>query len=161
MTTNFFSQINILFSDKTGTLTKNIMIFKKCSINGKIYIQQGRGLQEPNRNYSLKIDECSVSDKLRFNLADVTVKLFQKSVYTFFEALALCHTVQVAGSFEQDEELTRLNDNAEIPSIFKKSIEDLQDVEDVHEVVDDESDGNKMNGGPKENGILSNGLGEY
>jgi magnesium-transporting ATPase (P-type) len=54
-------QINILFSDKTGTLTKNIMIFKKCSINGKMYYQQGRGLQEPNRNYSLKIGECSVS----------------------------------------------------------------------------------------------------
>lgn len=36
------------------------MIFKKCSINGKIYSQEGRGLQETNRNYSLKIGECSV-----------------------------------------------------------------------------------------------------
>lgn len=42
-------------------MTKNIMIFKKCSINGKMYLQQGRGLQENDRNYSLKIGECSVS----------------------------------------------------------------------------------------------------
>jgi phospholipid-translocating ATPase len=59
-------QINILFSDKTGTLTKNIMIFKKCSINGKMYSQEGRGLKEAERNYSLKVGECSVS--IRINI---------------------------------------------------------------------------------------------
>lgn len=30
-------QIKYVFSDKTGTLTQNIMIFNKCSINGKCY----------------------------------------------------------------------------------------------------------------------------
>jgi phospholipid-translocating ATPase len=54
-------QISILFSDKTGTLTKNVMIFQQCSINGKMYHQIGRGLQEPNRSYALKVAECSVS----------------------------------------------------------------------------------------------------
>lgn len=30
-------QVEYVFSDKTGTLTKNIMEFKNISINGKIY----------------------------------------------------------------------------------------------------------------------------
>lgn len=30
-------QIEYIFSDKTGTLTQNIMNFNKCSINGKLY----------------------------------------------------------------------------------------------------------------------------
>nr|XP_034359017.1 phospholipid-transporting ATPase FetA-like [Arvicanthis niloticus] len=30
-------QVEYVFSDKTGTLTENVMIFKKCSINGKTY----------------------------------------------------------------------------------------------------------------------------
>ncbi|WWD04928.1 hypothetical protein V865_002999 [Kwoniella europaea PYCC6329] len=36
-------QIEYVFSDKTGTLTQNIMEFKKCSIQGKIF---GEGLTE-------------------------------------------------------------------------------------------------------------------
>lgn len=30
-------QIEYIFSDKTGTLTQNIMTFNKCSINGIVY----------------------------------------------------------------------------------------------------------------------------
>lgn len=30
-------QIKYIFSDKTGTLTQNIMTFNKCSINGRTY----------------------------------------------------------------------------------------------------------------------------
>ena len=38
-------QIKYIFSDKTGTLTQNIMTFNKCSINGRVYGEQP-GLSE-------------------------------------------------------------------------------------------------------------------
>lgn len=30
-------QVKYVFADKTGTLTENVMEFKKCSIAGKVY----------------------------------------------------------------------------------------------------------------------------
>lgn len=54
----------------------------------------------------------------------------------------MCHTVQVAGIYEEDqdradeEQLALLNVNAEIPNIFSKSIEELTDIESYQEEVD-------------------------
>lgn len=62
-------------------------------------------------------------------------------MFKFFEALALCHTVQVGGIYEEDqdlaeEEIALLNPHTEIPKIFHKSLEELNDIESVHEEVD-------------------------
>uniref|UniRef100_A0A673GRP0 Phospholipid-transporting ATPase n=1 Tax=Sinocyclocheilus rhinocerous TaxID=307959 RepID=A0A673GRP0_9TELE len=84
-------QIKYIFSDKTGTLTQNIMTFNRCSINGKSY---GCGL-------------CRKTEKVDFSwnsLADPkfcfhdhklveAVKSGSPEVQAFFRLLALCHTV--------------------------------------------------------------------
>ena len=44
-------QIEYMFSDKTGTLTSNQMIFKKLSVNGTIY---GNFFLKENHNNSSK-----------------------------------------------------------------------------------------------------------
>ena len=36
----------LIFSDKTGTLTKNKMVFKRCSVNNVVYGEPHEGEQE-------------------------------------------------------------------------------------------------------------------
>lgn len=87
-------QINILFSDKTGTLTKNEMIFQECSINGKKYNFLGSGIRQEGRPNIVKIHE------------------FKDDVFDFFQTLSACHTVQVATTAEPEGETTvTLNGN--------------------------------------------------
>uniref|UniRef100_A0A8C1KI99 Phospholipid-transporting ATPase n=1 Tax=Cyprinus carpio TaxID=7962 RepID=A0A8C1KI99_CYPCA len=81
-------QIKYIFSDKTGTLTQNIMTFNRCSINGKSY----------GKRKSRKIDFSwnSLADS-KFCFHDhklvEAVKSGSPEVRAFFRLLALCHTV--------------------------------------------------------------------
>ena len=65
--------VEFLFSDKTGTLTENVMIFRECSIDGVLFNDQSGNL----------VSSAQPTDRLR------------RSVRRFLEVLALCHTVQV------------------------------------------------------------------
>lgn len=56
-------QIQYIFSDKTGTLTQNVMTFNKCSINGRTFgdiIDQNTGEIIDQTEVSLKILERKV-----------------------------------------------------------------------------------------------------
>lgn len=77
--------MKILFSDKTGTLTKNEMILQQCSINGKKYTIQNFGVQEENSSNVIRLPQ------------------YDHHMLKFFETLATCHTVQVHAKSEHDE----------------------------------------------------------
>ncbi|KAF6253363.1 hypothetical protein COO60DRAFT_1547131 [Scenedesmus sp. NREL 46B-D3] len=98
--------VNTILSDKTGTLTRNVMEFFKCSIGGVAY---GAGVTEIERNNAerrgLKLDVADeeTDNKYRepfFNFYDDRLMGLEWSkqpntelTCQFFRLLALCHTV--------------------------------------------------------------------
>lgn len=96
-------QIEVLFSDKTGTLTKNLMVFKACSINGKVY--------EERDNVLYDIEALSEP-----------TNLYQTDVRFFFTVLALCHSVQIS-SDEMKKLSAKISKDNNLMSIFRRKKE--------------------------------------
>ncbi|XP_043952350.1 phospholipid-transporting ATPase ID-like [Gambusia affinis] len=93
-------QIKYIFSDKTGTLTQNIMTFNKCSINGKnygdLYDFSGQRVEITEKTQKVDFSWNKLADP-KFDFHDYslleTVREGNPEAQAFFRLLALCHTV--------------------------------------------------------------------
>ena len=87
-------QVQYVFTDKTGTLTNNNLIFQKCSIKGvkldkKSLIKENKN--DPNASPNLE-GSSGVSESLKYLLHEMEAD----DIREFFLCLAICHSVYVS-----------------------------------------------------------------
>ncbi|XP_008214118.1 probable phospholipid-transporting ATPase IF isoform X1 [Nasonia vitripennis] len=77
-------QVEYLFSDKTGTLTENLMIFRRCFIDGYAYLEK-----DCNGNLYLLPQNGTETDVQK-------IGMWTPEIWHFMLSISICHTVHIA-----------------------------------------------------------------
>ncbi|KAI8075992.1 uncharacterized protein BX664DRAFT_344524, partial [Halteromyces radiatus] len=117
-------QIEYVFSDKTGTLTQNVMEYRKCTIGGIEY-----GLGETEATYgSYKRDSGHQENDINGSIVEKTTTVEEMEEYKknqgqrssifhihFFSTLALCHTAIAERSDKNQDSSSTIEYKAQSP----------------------------------------------
>eukprot|EP00743_Colponemidia_sp_Colp-15_P004221 GILK01004553.1.p1 GENE.GILK01004553.1~~GILK01004553.1.p1 ORF type:complete len:1297 (-),score=268.93 GILK01004553.1:216-4106(-) len=103
-------QVEFVFSDKTGTLTSNVMIFRKCSVGGSMfgYLNESEALKESGSSLAINSNEPTYwvsGDRTPFELLSKPNDPRSAKIQKFFMHMCLCHTV-FAGNKPDVQEVT-------------------------------------------------------
>lgn len=104
--TEELGQVQHIFSDKTGTLTENRMLFRKCTVNGADYNHTPSELEKAYLKPGVPAPPIMVNSQLTDDMVatffDDSYTMQARRIQEFFLVLSICNTVIVSAAPHYD-----------------------------------------------------------